>query len=63
MPIGGIGAKPLSPAIFEIMGIKHIRGHDLDLHQSLDNSIWHMPFPISGPLVPSISSRFWDIGL
>jgi len=30
------GTKPLSPAIFEIMGIKHIGGHDLDLSGSGD---------------------------
>jgi len=60
--------KSLSPAIFEIMGTKHIGVTTLTFRGHVTTSVtWpfdsQWPFPIGGPLSPSFylqpNSRYW----
>jgi len=55
--------KSVSPAIFKIMGPKHIGAWPWPFrvtwrYRSCDHSIRRMPFPIDAPLEPSLSSTF-----
>ena len=51
--------------MFKILRFKRIWGHEFDLlgsrdvigDRSRDHLIAHMPFPVSGPLEPSLYSR------
>jgi len=54
-----IGTKRLSPAVFEILSSSRIEATAWHFrvtwrHQSRDHSIRNSPFPIGGPLAPSL---------
>jgi len=49
-----IVTKSVSPAVFEIMGPKHMGSWPWPFNRSRDDSIPHMWFPISAPLEPSL---------
>ena len=65
-----IVTKSLSQAVFQILGSKHIGGHDLDLSASRDVIVQLIPrwtFPIGGPLSRSFYlqpfSRYWALSV